>query len=135
MSHANAPLTPASRLRLVQRCATRPIAHVAAEAGISRQCLSKWKARYDDLGEVGLLDRASMPGSSPTQLDPQVVEQIERLRREHKWTARQIHLQLTRTGQRVSLATVSRWHVSPGVAETDRGSALRRSAETGVSHR
>lgn len=35
------------------RCEHRPIAHVAAEAGISRQCLSKWKARFDELGEVG----------------------------------------------------------------------------------
>lgn len=73
MSHANAPLTPAGRLRLVRRCESRPIAHVAAEAGISRQCLSKWKARYDQLGEVGLLDRSSAPHTSPTQLDPQVV--------------------------------------------------------------
>jgi len=50
MSHANAPLTPEGRLGLVRRCADRPIAHVAAEAGVSRQCLSKWKARFDDLG-------------------------------------------------------------------------------------
>jgi len=99
----------------VRRCEHRPIAHVAAEAGISRQCLSKWKARYDELGEVGLLDRASVPGSSPTQLDPQVVEQIEQLRREHKWTARQIHLELTRTGHAVSLATVWRWLVRLGI--------------------
>src|SRR5665647_3564408 len=54
MSHANAPLTPAGRGRLVRRCEHRPIAHVAAEAGVSRQCLSKWKARFDELGEVGL---------------------------------------------------------------------------------
>lgn len=115
MSHANAPLTPAGRLRLVRRCEHRPIAHVAAEAGVSRQCLSKWKARYDELGEVGLLDRSSVPRSSPTQLDPRVVEQIEVWRREHKWTARQIHLELTRTGHRVSLATVSRWLVRLGI--------------------
>jgi len=59
MSHANAPFTPEERLRRVRRCAHRPIAHVAAEAGISRQCLSKWKARFDELGEVGLLCPAS----------------------------------------------------------------------------
>src|SRR5665648_1283619 len=70
MSHANAPLTPAGRGRLVRRCEHRPIAHVAAEAGVSRQCLSKWKARFDELGEVGLADRASVPHRSPTQLDP-----------------------------------------------------------------
>ena len=69
MSHANAPLTPAGRLRLVQRCQSRPIAHVAAEAGISRQCLSKWKARFDELGEAGLADRSSVPHRSPGELD------------------------------------------------------------------
>lgn len=61
MSHANAPLTPAGRLRLIERCQDRPIAHVAAEAGVSRACLSKRKHRYETLGEVGLLDRSSAP--------------------------------------------------------------------------
>lgn len=41
MHHANAPLTPEGRLRLIRRCQSRPIAHVAAEAGLSRACLSK----------------------------------------------------------------------------------------------
>ncbi len=84
MSHANAPLTPAGRLRLIQRCQSRPIAHVAAEAGISRACLSKWKSHYDQLGETGLLDRSSAPHRSPTQIPPELVELIESWRREHK---------------------------------------------------
>ncbi len=42
MSHRSAPLTPAGRLRLVRRCQRRPIEHGAAEAGVSRQCLSRW---------------------------------------------------------------------------------------------
>jgi transposase len=109
MSHRNAPLTPAGRLRLVHRCEHRPIAHVAAEAGISRQCLSKWKARYDELGEVGLLDRASVPHASPSQLPGEVVELIETWRREHKWTARAITRELRARGHRVSLTTVGRW--------------------------
>jgi transposase InsO family protein len=115
VSHANAPLTPAGRLRLVQRCQHRPIAHVAAEAGVSRQCLSKWKARYDELGEAGLVDRSSAPHRCPRELTPAVVEQIECWRRTHKWTARQIHLELTRTGHQVSLATVGRWLVRLGI--------------------
>ncbi|WP_207128689.1 helix-turn-helix domain-containing protein, partial [Actinocatenispora comari] len=61
MTHANAPLTPAGRLRLIQRCATRPLAHVAAEAGVSRACLTKWKRRYQAEGPAGLLDRPSAP--------------------------------------------------------------------------
>lgn len=115
MTHANAPLTPAGRLRLVLRCDRRPIAHVAAEAGVSRQCLSKWKTRYDELGEAGLVDRPSVPHRTPTQVPADVVEQIEVWRRTHKWTARQIHLELTRTGHAVSLATVSRWLVRLGI--------------------
>jgi transposase-like protein len=84
MSHANAAFTPAGRLRLVRRCEHRPIARVAAEAGISRQCLSKWKSRFEKFGEAGLWDRASIPHVSPTQLDPDLVALIEGWRRGHK---------------------------------------------------
>jgi len=115
VSHANAPLTPAGRLRLVRRCEHRTIAHVAAEAGISRQCLSKWKARFDEFGEVGLADRASVPQRSPTQLDPDLVAQIEAWRRKDKWTARQIALELRGRGHVVSVATVGRWLVRLGI--------------------
>ncbi|MDQ0791641.1 transposase [Streptomyces sp. B1I3] len=54
MTHANAPLTIEGRRRLVERCRTRPIAHVAAEAGVSGSCLSTWKNRYDQYGEAGM---------------------------------------------------------------------------------
>jgi hypothetical protein len=66
MSHAHAPLTPAGRLRLVLRCEDRPIAHVAAEAGISRQCLSKWiqDPRAIDGGEL----KAARPPTGHTAL-------------------------------------------------------------------
>ncbi len=114
MSHANAPLTPAGRLRLIQRCQSRPIAHVAAEAGVSRACLSKWVHRYQRLGEAGLLDRSSVPHASPSQIAPELVALIEAWRRERKWTARQIAAELARDGHSVSVATVSRWLVRLG---------------------
>lgn len=41
MTHANAPLSIEGRRRLIERCRNRPIAHVAAEMGISRACASK----------------------------------------------------------------------------------------------
>ena len=34
--------------------------------------MGKWKARYELLGEVGLLDRSSAPHSSPGQLDEEM---------------------------------------------------------------
>jgi len=108
-------LTPAGRLRLVQRCQFRPIAHVAAEAGISRACLSKWKTRFEADGEDGLRDRSSAPFARPTQVSPQVVDLIETWRRERKWTARQISRELGQQGVSVSVATVGRWLIRLGI--------------------
>ncbi len=59
VSHRNAPLSVEGRRRLVARCQTRPIAHVAAEMGISRQCASKWVNRYRQY------PRAGEPGRIP----------------------------------------------------------------------
>jgi transposase len=115
VSHASALLTPAGRLRLVTRCQTRPIAHVAAEAGVSRQCLSKWVNRYRTCGEAGLADRSSAPHSCPSQTPPQVVELIEGWRREHKWSARKIAVELAVHGHQVSTATVGRWLARLGI--------------------
>ncbi|MFI2430067.1 helix-turn-helix domain-containing protein, partial [Streptomyces sp. NPDC018955] len=53
MTHRNAPLTVEGRRRLIERCHDRPIAHVAAEMGISRQCASKWVNRYRKYGDLG----------------------------------------------------------------------------------
>ena len=59
----------------------RPISHVAAEAGVSRQRLGEWYRRWRQFGEAGLLDRSSTPISSPNQLAEHVGDQIEELRR------------------------------------------------------
>lgn len=115
MTHANAPLNIEGRRRLVKRCRSRPIAHVAAEAAVSRACLSKWKHRYDAYGEAGLQDRSSVPHSSPTQTPPDVVEQIEQLRRDNKWSARRITLELANCGVRISERTVGKWLTRLGI--------------------
>ena len=123
MSHANAPLTPAGRLRLIERClgahdgsGARPIAHVAAEAGISRQCLSKWVNRYRRLGAEGLFDASSCPAASPSATSPQVVAEIEKLRRDKKWSARKIWTELTGRGITISQTTVGRWLQRLGIS-------------------
>ncbi|WP_188944586.1 IS481 family transposase [Nakamurella endophytica] len=115
MSHRNAPLTPEGRLRLVQRCATRPLSHVAAEAGVSRACLSKWRARHGQLGEAGLVDRSSAPLRSPTQLSDDLVARIEQLRRDRKYSAARIALELATDGHQVSVRTVGRWLARLGI--------------------
>ena len=74
MTHRNAPLTPQGRYRLVMRVqAGRPIAHVAAEAGIARATLSKWVARYRQKGISELEDRSSAPFHCPTRTSAETV--------------------------------------------------------------
>ncbi|MFC8867969.1 IS481 family transposase [Streptomyces sp. NPDC057148] len=115
MTHRNAPLSPEGRQRLVQRCRTRPIAHVAAEMGISRACASKWVNRYRRHGELGLLDRSSTPQRQPTATRPDVVARIEALRRTEKWSAARIAFELQTEGISLSRRTVSRHLLALGL--------------------
>ncbi|WP_371113104.1 IS481 family transposase [Rhodococcus sp. JVH1] len=108
MLHRNAPLSVEGRRRLVERCQTRPIAHVAAEMGISRACASKWVTRFREFGELGLLDRPSVPHHQPTATPTSVVARIEKLRRDKKWSARRIAHELSSDGTAISVRTVSR---------------------------
>ncbi|MFF5945740.1 helix-turn-helix domain-containing protein, partial [Streptomyces althioticus] len=108
MSHRNAPLTPEGRRRLVERCRTRPVAHVAAEMGISRATASKWVNRFRHYGELGLLDRPSTPHRQPTATPARLVERIETMRREHKWSASRIAFELEQDGTPVSRRTITR---------------------------
>lgn len=116
MSHANAPLTVEGRRRLCERVdAGRPRAHVAAEAGVSRQCLSKWHARWREQGEAGLFDRSSRPGCSPRQVPLEVQGRIERLRRDRKFGPARIAHELRRDGTVISPAGVHRVLVRLGL--------------------
>jgi len=108
MTHKNAPLTPEGRKRLIERCQTRPIAHVAAEMGISRATASKWVNRYKRFGELGLIDRSSAPVRQPTATPGETVARIEQLRREKKWPASLIAFELHTDGVAVSRRTVTR---------------------------
>lgn len=91
MSHPNAPLTIEGRCRLVVRIASGvPIAHVAAQMGVSRVTASKWWHRYKDEGEAGLGDRSSRPHHCPGALEARWVEEAGGVRRTHKWSAARI---------------------------------------------
>lgn len=111
MTHANAPLSLEGRRRLVNRCLTRPIGHVAAEMGISRACASKWVNRWRQHGEAGLHDRASTPHHSRTATAAWVIQRIDFWRREHKWSAQRITYELAELDVRINRRTVTR-HLS-----------------------
>jgi transposase InsO family protein len=79
--HRNARLTLYGRRLLITRVhAGRPVAHVAAELGISRATGYKWVRRYRTEGEPGLADRTSRPHHTPRRTPPHLEQQILTLR-------------------------------------------------------
>lgn len=81
---------------------------MAAEAGISRKCLSKWYGRWQQFGEQGLLDQSSRPGRSPTITGDDIVDAILELRKREKWGPDRIAAHLQSVGVPVAPATVHR---------------------------
>jgi transposase-like protein len=81
-SHPNARLTQKSRLRLVNQHLQerRPLADLAAEAGISIRCAYKWLARYRSGGAAALVDRRSVRRTQRKTLDPQHLQRAVELR-------------------------------------------------------
>jgi transposase InsO family protein len=85
VSHRNARLTVHGRRLLVERVrAGRPVAHVAAEMGISRVTAHKWIRRWRAEGEQGLHDRSSRPLTTPHRTAPAVEARVCRLRQDRK---------------------------------------------------
>jgi transposase-like protein len=73
LSHINARLTVHGRSLLIARVVEdhRPVAHVAKELGVSRQCAHRWVRRFLIEGPCGLRDRSSRPLSSPSRTSAQ----------------------------------------------------------------
>ncbi|MEU1226501.1 leucine zipper domain-containing protein, partial [Streptomyces sp. NPDC005828] len=85
MAHRNARLTVFGRRLLVERvCSGRPVAHVAAEMGISRATAHKWLRRWRAEGDAGLRDRSSRPRTTPHRTPAAVEARVCGLRRSRK---------------------------------------------------
>jgi transposase InsO family protein len=83
--HGNAPMTPRGRMIMIERIAAgRPVAHVAAEMGVSRKTADKWWRRWQAEGAGGLDDRSSRPHGCPHQTPARVEQRIVRLRQRRK---------------------------------------------------
>ncbi|MEU6528049.1 leucine zipper domain-containing protein, partial [Streptomyces sp. NPDC046928] len=85
MSHRNARLTVHGRRLLVERVRSgRPVAHVAAEMGISRPTAHKWIRRWRLEGDSGLIDRSSRPRRTPHRTAAATEAHVCRLRQKRK---------------------------------------------------
>jgi transposase-like protein len=78
-------MTPRGRMIMIERIASgRPVAHVAAEMGVSRKTADKWWRRWLAEGETALEDRSSRPHRCPHQTPARVEQRIVRLRQRRK---------------------------------------------------
>jgi len=136
VSHRNARLNVYGRLLLVERVCRdrRPVAHVAKELGVSRQCAHRWVARFLAEGEPGLLDRSSRPHTCPRRTSAELEAEVLQARREQRrgqdWLAAE-------TG--VPARTVSRIlrrHEVPYLRDCDplTGQLIRASKATAVRY-
>lgn len=82
MSHANATLTPITRLRLARLVVDQGWSCAAAAKMfmVAAKTARKWAERYRIEGAAGMTDRSSRPHHSPTRTPPEVVRRIVKLR-------------------------------------------------------
>jgi transposase len=108
----------------------RPVAHVAKEVGVSRQCAHRWVARYAAEGEAGLQDRSSRQQRSPRRTSPAVEAAVVAARRKHRrgpdWLAAEVGLPAR------TVSRILRRHQLPYLADCDplTGQLIRSSKQT-----
>jgi transposase len=136
VAHANARLNLYGRRLLVARVIHdgRPVAHVAKELGVSRQCAHRWVARFRAEGEAGLADRSSRPRHCPRQTPAAVERQVLELRRAERRGQDWIGPELGVAPRTVS--TILRRHQVPYLRECDpvTGEVIRSSKTTAVRY-
>src|SRR4051812_50204742 len=81
--HANAPLSPIGRRRVVDRVVDHgwSVAAAAEAAGVTERTVYRWLARFRAEGQTGLVDRRPVPLRIPHRTPPERVEAICVLRR------------------------------------------------------
>ncbi|HYF73714.1 MAG TPA: IS481 family transposase [Nocardioides sp.] len=136
MAHANARLNVHGRRLLITRVIEqgRPVAHVAKELGVSRQCAHRWVARYRAEGEAGLVDRSSRPRSCPRRTPVEVEARVLRLRAEQRrgqdWIGPEVGVPAR------TVSAILRRHRMPYLRECDplTGQLIRASKTTAVRY-
>ncbi|WP_345556590.1 IS481 family transposase, partial [Microbacterium kyungheense] len=136
MSHANARLNVRGRVLLVERVLMqhRPVAHVAKELGVSRQCAHRWVNRFRAEGVAGLSDRSSRPHSMPRRTPLEVELRVVAVRRQLRQGPDRLAM-VTGVPARTVTAILRRHHV-PRLVECDplTGAVIRASKTTAVRY-
>jgi len=125
VSHANAQLTPAGRLRLAQLVVDKgwTLARAAERWNCSVTTAKRWADRYRQAGRAGMVDRSSRPVSSPHRTPTRRERRIVGLRVSRRWGPARIAYRL---GMAVSTVhKVLRRYDCPPLAWTDPATGVR----------
>jgi transposase InsO family protein len=136
VAHANSRLSLYGRRLLIERVIDqgRPVAHVAKELGVSRQCAHRWVARFRAQGEAGLGERSSRPRRCPRrttfEVEQQVLELRHRKRRGQDWIGAELGVPAR------TVSAILRRHQVPYLRECDplTGKVIRASKTTAVRY-
>jgi transposase InsO family protein len=114
--HANAPLSPIGRRRVVDRVVGQrwSVAAAAEAAGVTERTVYRWLARWRAEGPAGLVDRRSVPKRIPHKTPPERVAAICQLR-QGRLTAAEIAEALS-----MPLSTVSAVLLREGLGKRSR---------------
>ncbi|TVU57617.1 IS481 family transposase [Paenarthrobacter nitroguajacolicus] len=125
MSHSNAILAPAGRLKLA-RCVVNdhwPLRRAAERFNVSVPTAARWAKRYVEFGEAGMQDRPCRPLSCPHRSAMRTERRVVGLRTSKRWgparIAYHLHLNIS-TVHRI----LRRYHCPP-LRFTDRSTGIR----------
>lgn len=134
MSHANAQLTPADRLRLAKLVVDQgwTLARAAERWNCSVTTAKRWADRYRTQGADGMIDRSSRPRTSPRRTPTRTERRVIGLRVSRRWGPARIACRLM-----MGISTVHkilRRYGCPRLSWTDPATGVRiRSARRKVS--
>jgi transposase InsO family protein len=125
VSHANAQLTPAGRLRLAQLIVEKgwPLRRAAERWNCSVTTARRWAERYRADGKAGMVDRSSRPATSPRRTPTRVERRVIALRISRRWGPARIAYRLGM--QPSTVQKVLRRYGCPPLAWTDPATGVR----------
>ena len=125
MSHANAQLTPAGRLRLAQLVVDQgwPLRRAAERWNCSVTTARRWADRYRVEGRGGMVDRSSRPATSPRRTPSRIERRVIGLRISRRWGPARIGYRLRM--QPSTVHKILRRYGCPPLAWTDPATGVR----------
>lgn len=125
MSHANAQLTPAGRLRLAQLVVDQgwTLRRAAERWNCSVTTARRWAGRYRLHGRAGMVDRDSRPGVSPRRTPTRVERRVIGMRVSRRWGPARIAYRLGM--QPSTVHKILRRYGCPPLSWTDPATGVR----------